>query len=289
MKSSPEKQISSARAIELAELADRLSPRARETYDKIARLVAEGEDEAAIAAQLGLGDPAEVRRAMEELTEELEGLRVGATLPALAESERDALRDSLSELGQLVPVLVDEHGTALDGTNRLELLAELGIEPELKVVTIGGDEVLRRRVQLAANTVRRMLSATARQRTIRQELVHDPARSDRSIAGLLGVANHTVAKVRRELEESGSLLRLDQRVGSDGVPQRVAKKRTTSPRPPKVKQARPFEYVLEIDRSKSYGGAVVFSSGRVSVTIGEPEWRKLDQAEQLSVRVGAVP
>jgi hypothetical protein len=202
----------------------RLSARARETMERIATLLADGFTNQEAAAQLGI-PTREVAEAMRELREEARSLVEGAALPPLEGAEREALRVSLQELGQLVPLLVDEHGELIDGANRRALLEELGIEPVTRTIDLGDDPERRQQVRLAANMVRRSVSAAARRQAIEAELVRNPDRSDRAIAAALGIANHTVAAARRELEERGTLLRLERRVGADGVRQKARKTR----------------------------------------------------------------
>jgi hypothetical protein len=66
--------------------------------------------------------------------------------------------DSMRHLGwnKLLPAYVDEDGVILDGHSRLEIAAELGIEPVIEVKILGGegDERAERRKKfyMAANT-----------------------------------------------------------------------------------------------------------------------------------------
>ncbi|HEY3843150.1 MAG TPA: hypothetical protein VGL48_07845 [Acidimicrobiales bacterium] len=47
-------------------------------------------------------------------------------------AEREALRESIREHGIVVPIIKDQDGNVLDGYNRIDLAAELGVEvPEV--------------------------------------------------------------------------------------------------------------------------------------------------------------
>jgi ParB/Sulfiredoxin domain len=263
----------------------RLSPRAQETKETIAVLISEGLKIDEVAERVEL-EPREVSRAMAELKEEARALVEGAAIPPLRGEERGALEESLRALGQLYPLLVDERGELLDGEHRKRLLEELGIEPEVKVVDTQGDEQLRHQIRLEANTVRRTLSAASRRVGIEAELIREPELSDRSIARTLGVAPPTVANVRHSLEERGQILRLERRVGQDGVPQKATKPpRERKSKPPSPPEGRSL--LLELDPSDTTGGRLAFSAGRWRLEIPETEWRSL--GEPISVRVEVSP
>jgi DNA-binding Lrp family transcriptional regulator len=273
----------------------RLSPRSKETKERIATLIADGHTQEEVAELVGL-DVREVTRAMAELREESRALVEGAVLPALAPDTREALRDSLARLGQLVPVLVDEHGEPLDGANRLALCAELGIEPLLRVVDTHGDPERAREIKLAANTVRRMWSAASRQQAIVAELTRDPSRSDRAIAAELGTDHHAIGKARRELEQRGSILRLRTRVGRDGVRQVAAKAQPRRPlarsesSPPPTQEVAPAAARLgcrvEVDPGDTSGGRLAFV-GDVRLELPESIWQALGRPLALDVAIAA--
>src|SRR4051794_27968851 len=49
-------------------------------------------------------------------------------LPPLKPEDRAALLDDIKQRGILVPIHVDEHNNVIDGHNRLEIAAELGLK-----------------------------------------------------------------------------------------------------------------------------------------------------------------
>lgn len=223
----------------LPSLADydfnRLSPRSQETIENIWKPLADGDrrgDVAAIAEELEM-TPREVRQAMDELRTEMEAQRLGARLPQLSHDEFEALKESIHEYGQLVPVVKSKQGSVIDGRHRLRACEELGVRPWVVESDVGGFDGDLREHELAANVVRRHLTATQRRVAIEAEVIHDHQRSDRSIALLFGVSPTTVGKARSDLEARGKVSRMDTRVGADGVVQPVS--------PPRQVMAREVE------------------------------------------------
>jgi hypothetical protein len=130
----------------------------------------------------------------------------------------ELIQQSMAELGDLreyFPVLRDTEGNVVDGRHRLE------IDPNWPAMQIRVPVDLRVAAAVAANRTNawsledwkrlkhhREISHGSREagRTIvRLALLEDAARPDREIARLTGVSHHTVASVRRELEETGQV------------------------------------------------------------------------------------
>lgn len=277
---SEQKTDSSSR---LEQVGGRLSPRAQETIEKIESLLAEGRTQDEVAAMLAL-PKREVERARAELREEALAIEHGAELPDLSKEARAGLVDSIAELTQLVPILLDEEGNVLDGHNRMAVCTELGIEPLVHTVETHGDPEIRRQIALAANTARRSLSPADRRKVIAAEIIFDPERSDRAIAAALGVGNHTVARVRAELEEAGAVLRFEERRGRDGVAQKARR-----PRARKAKPSVAPELVVRvgfIDQREVNG--IAFVASGVRLYIGGPVWSQLENPAQLELVLRAV-
>jgi hypothetical protein len=94
------------------------------------------------------------------------------------------------------------------------------------------------------NLARRHLSASSRRGIIKAELLRDATRSDRAIASFVGVSPTTVGAVRRELEQTGRVSKLDSRTSQDGRqrPARASTPRASEPpRETIVKVAVPIE------------------------------------------------
>jgi DNA-binding NarL/FixJ family response regulator len=121
--------------------------------------------------------------------------------------EANRLRESIvRNNGILSPIAFDQHGNVLDGINRLEMMADIGIplkESDKKVFSIASEEEARE-ILYDLNTVRRHLSA-AELEEIRQQKERDrqerraqveqlrvEGKTLREIAGDLGVGKSTV-------------------------------------------------------------------------------------------------
>jgi ParB-like chromosome segregation protein Spo0J len=198
---------------------ERLSPRSRETLERIAPLIDDAgrTDYAEVAAELGLATR-QVRQALAELRDELEAQKAGAELPALTQVEFEGLRESISTYGQLVPI-VRVNGDVVDGHHRERAVLELGKTPWY--VDQAREDVTAHELELIANVVRRHLTTSQRRVAVEAELVHDPTRSDRSIATLFGMSPTTVGRIRLELEARGKVSRLDTRQDTQGRPVHV--------------------------------------------------------------------
>jgi hypothetical protein len=119
-------------------------------------------------------------------------------MPALTDSEYDALRENIANNGVLVPVVVDQHGRVLDGHHRRDIAHDLGIEVPTETVVVDDDDHARQ-VARTLNLARRHLTRRQKRDLIAAELTSDPSRSNREIGRLLGVDHKTVGSVRREL------------------------------------------------------------------------------------------
>lgn len=203
----------------------------RETLDEIIPKLQEGYDVKDIAHDLG-ADPRELQARVDDLGAKLMALAGAITLPPLSEDEYDALKTSLAEHGQQMPILRGSPssglpGQTIDGVHRRRALAQLKVDPVYKDVDGTADQL--RSLGVVLNLARRQLSATSRRGIVKAELLRDGARSDRAIALLVGVDHKTVATVRRKLEERGEVGKFPTRTGRDGVAQPATAR---GPRPP---------------------------------------------------------
>lgn len=118
-------------------------------------------------------------------------------MPALSAEQRQALADDIRRYGVQVPITVDQHGRILDGNNRAEIAAELGIDcPRTVVQVIDDDDAYDRAVTL--NCARRHLTREQVREIIDAELSRRWADSDRAIARRVGCSPTTVGTVRAE-------------------------------------------------------------------------------------------
>jgi hypothetical protein len=139
-------------------------------------------------------------------------------LPTLSYEEFVALRDSIAVNGVLVPIIVDSDGTKrniIDGNYRKQIADELGYDcPEIVQPDLTDDE--KRQLARCLNLARRQLNQEQRRQLIADQLSDTPDRSNRVIAKGLGVHHATVARVRAELESTGSIIQLKKTLGADG-------------------------------------------------------------------------
>ena len=192
---------------------ERLSADAREALSTIAPVMADnGNDAEDAAKRLGISKK-DVNEAMTRLREEMVAQKQGATLPPLRDEDYEALKDSIQQFGQLVPIL-RYRGEIIDGVHRDRACKELGKIPIAIELLVELDDP--RGAAIAANTARRQLTSDQRRKIVSSELLYDPNASDRSIAAIAGVSPTTVGKVRVALQKRGLVSRVDTRRRSDG-------------------------------------------------------------------------
>jgi site-specific DNA-methyltransferase (adenine-specific) len=140
------------------------------------------------------------------------------TLQPLTPQEYNALRESIRTHGILVEIAVDEHGNIIDGHHRYAVAKELGIPDEKipKAVYAGLSEQDKRTLSRTLNATRRQLNASARRALIKAQILDIPTMSDRQIASALSCSPTTVGTIRRELEETGQVSKVDNTQGKDG-------------------------------------------------------------------------
>lgn len=123
-------------------------------------------------------------------------------LPALDESQRNSLRQSIEANGILQPIEVDEDGRILDGHHRAAIAAELGIACPSR--TIGDlDEAGKRKYALTVNLMRRQLDKAARAGLVGQ--LRAEGMSVRTIAAETGIPKSTISDDLVQLSGSGQL------------------------------------------------------------------------------------
>lgn len=137
-------------------------------------------------------------------------------MPPLSEDEYTELKADIRNRGVMVPIEFDEDGNVLDGHHRLKACEELGITDYPKIVRSGMTEEQKRTHARKLNMARRQLNREQKQQLIREQLRETPERSDRQIAGELGVSNPTVSATRKKMEEAGQLLKINSSIGADG-------------------------------------------------------------------------
>jgi ParB-like chromosome segregation protein Spo0J len=116
-------------------------------------------------------------------------------LPPLPPEQFEALKADIAERGVVVPVLVDEYGTIIDGHNRARACRELGINDYPVQVQSGLSEEEKRALSRQLNALRRHLNRDQVRALIADQLRETPTWSNNRIAGGLGVDDKTVASV----------------------------------------------------------------------------------------------
>ncbi len=161
-------------------------------------------------------------------------------LPPLSPEQYEALRHHVALHGVLVPILVDGDGPVrriIDGNHRRRVADELGYDcPE--VVQAGMDEAEMRTLARSLNLARRQLSQEQRRQLVADQLVETPGRSNRWVAGRLGVHHATVASVRCLLESTGQIDQCPALLGADQRLQPARKPPRAVLRTPEERRAR---------------------------------------------------
>lgn len=147
-------------------------------------------------------------------------------LPELTEDEYAALRDDIAARGVQVPIEIDDaSGDILDGHHRLRACEELGITnyPVVRRAIVSEDAKITHVLSLNLN--RRHLNREQRRELIERLIRRMPEASNVAIAKEAQADDKTVASVRRTLESTSEIPRLERRLGADG------KSRPSSPIP----------------------------------------------------------
>lgn len=145
-------------------------------------------------------------------------------LPKLSKEEFEALKTSIIQNGILVPLIVNQEGTILDGHNRYLIAKELGFQPSLKVKTIDFKDSLEERAfVISINLQRRNLNAFQKAEMgmalleVEQKLAkirkahggkpeplasrEDLGRSTRKVAAKIGLGHATFERAKKVIEE----------------------------------------------------------------------------------------
>lgn len=138
------------------------------------------------------------------LKDEMRMQAEGPVLPPLDQDRYDALKASISELGQRKPgVRNKQTGNLVDGHHRQRVAAELN--RDFWEVEIDVPEDMERDIAIALNTAGRQFDESTLGRVIEAELIHNPARSSNAIGRAYGISHHTVEKVRLKLIALGTI------------------------------------------------------------------------------------
>jgi hypothetical protein len=164
--------------------------------------------------------------------------------PMLSNAELQELAADIKKKGLLFPISIyGKTGELLDGRNRLAACEIAGVEPS-RYCYPGDDPI---GFVLSANIHRRHLTDEQKRDLIARVLMLDPKQSDRKIAKAVKRDHKTVAKVRREQIQLGTIPQLTETTGADGKTRKRPDPKPTKPTapaaPPKnfVQQEVPIE------------------------------------------------
>ncbi len=159
--------------------------------------------------------------------------------PALAPARHCALKASIAEDGQHVPVIADQDGNILDGFERDDICRELGI-PCATEVRRFSTEAEKYQLILAVNSQRRpRLTSKQNEKVIAAYLRADPEMADNHLAESIGgVSKNTVAKIRRGLEDAGEIPKFQTLRGKDGKKRPAKYKRVIANTPREIEIAK---------------------------------------------------
>ena len=175
-------------------------------------------------------------------------------LSPLGDADYVALRESIETFGVMVPVVVDEHGSVIDGYHRVKVCLELGIDwPRTVLSGLSEAEKWDRARDL--NDARRHLTASQRKAVLIRLNERMQGKSLRLRAGKLGLSRETVRRMDAQ-SASGHLSDTPEpeafRTGTDGKQYRATRLRQESTSGPPAGSV--SVTVPEVDQSPPVSG-----------------------------------
>ncbi len=194
----------------------------------------------------------------------MNGHHLADLLPAMAQSDYDALKDDIAKHGLRESVWTYE-GQILDGRHRYKACSELGVECRLRPYE--GDDP--HGFVVSMNIHRRHLTTPQRRELIAALLKATPMKSDRDIAETARSSHHTVAQVRTKLETGGQIAHHAKRVGRDGKEQAATKDAGLTKQQIARRNAKPREQrVQEIRALTAEGNNVEQIADKFGIDVG---------------------
>ena len=114
--------------------------------------------------------------------------------PALDRATEDALRESISRWGVIVPIVVDQDGQVIDGHHRQRIANALGVDYGVQQIEVGSEDDARA-IAATLNTDRRHMDIDQRRAIVAH--LREQGHSLRAIAGAVGAS---LGSVRNDLE-----------------------------------------------------------------------------------------
>jgi hypothetical protein len=155
--------------------------------------------------------------------------------PLMSELELRDLGEDIKAKGTIHHPIVLYQGKLLDGRNRLDAMEMVGFDFDLE----RGHAVhhLDRSTDpyeyvISANLHRRHLTSEQKRDLIAKVLKAKPEASNATVAKQTKADDKTVAKVRRKLESTSEIPKLEKTVGADGKQRKSRARATKPPQPP---------------------------------------------------------
>ena len=156
--------------------------------------------------------------------------------PPLTPEEFTSLKQSISEIGVEIPIIVDSDGNIIDGFHRKLACDDLGISCPTAVRQFNG-ETEKFELAMRLNCGRRQLNQKQKRDVIQSYLLRDPQIADNYLAQIIGVSKNTVASVRDELEKTRQIKKYEVLRGKDGKDRPKKYKKVVANTPKEVEQA----------------------------------------------------
>lgn len=150
--------------------------------------------------------------------------------PLLEGGEYAALVEDIKQHGLQEPITLYED-KILEGRNRYRACLAAGVEAQYRRKAFASHDEARAFV-ISANIHRRHLTAEQKRQCVEQLLKANPEQSDRQVAAATKMSPTTVGKVRGQMEQSGTVSKLDTRTDRKGRAQPAQKTNRTCERKP---------------------------------------------------------
>jgi DNA-cytosine methyltransferase len=126
-------------------------------------------------------------------------------VPNLIARQYRALLESIIVYGVQVPIVIDEHGTIIDGYHRWRAAVWAKRRDIPFTIVPGLSEAGKRELARRLNLARRHPGPSQRRQIVEEQLRERPDLSSRAVGRLLGVDHKTASKARKRLEAAGEI------------------------------------------------------------------------------------
>jgi hypothetical protein len=200
-------------------------------------------------------------------------------IPALSDSDTEALRLSIKENGQYFPIDVNQDGVILDGHHRYRACQELGIRPAI-LVRVFENRNLEKKFIIEVNRNRRHLTAFQRiEMQCKLESIESELARDRmSDAGKIGAEKRW--EKRSDDEPEGSVNNEDRVIQNNTTPSIV-------PKPEGMIKGMGKGRVIDIAAQKAHVSPMTYYKGR-EIIKQDPSQKILDKLRLGELRINKV-